>query len=127
MSWVETMTLAVNDSWFPSPARKKSACSTAVSLVVVAVLTPDGSVAVHLNGVLLSSDAVSQRTPCPCMHPASGPLLTVEVHRKAPPEWMNPVAELNAPPPVRKTAPEAPEMFGAMKPKPVSLADGRGG
>ena len=86
-------------------------------------MTPEGSVALHLKGVLRRSVAVSQRTPCPVRHPASGPLLTVAMHLKAPPEWPNPEVPLNAPQPVRNTVPEAPEMFGASKPKPVLPGD----
>ncbi len=60
MSLVETITLAVNDAVLRSPARKKLTRSTAVSGLIVAVLTPAGSVAVHLNGVLRNAFATPQ-------------------------------------------------------------------
>jgi hypothetical protein len=41
------------------------------------------------------------------------------VHWKPPAEWTKPDVASKAPPPVRKTAPEPPEMSEALKPKPV--------
>src|SRR6266566_4893758 len=75
---------------------------------------------VHLNIVLASSPAVSQRTPWPARHPASGPWPTSLVHRKPPADLAKPVPGLYAPPPVRKAAPVGkPLMPAALKPKPV--------
>src|SRR5579872_6449254 len=71
MSVVETIALALNAT---------------VSLVVVAVLSPAGSAAVHLNPVVASTAAV-QCVPCPAAQPASGPALTVAVHLKWPSAW----------------------------------------
>jgi hypothetical protein len=61
---------------------------------VVAVFRGSAAAPVHLKVVLLRSSTVSQRTPSPVRHPASGPCPTSLVQRKPPAEWTKPLTGL---------------------------------
>src|SRR2546426_5623153 len=80
----------------------------------------------HLKVVEARSCAVSQRTPWPAAHPASGPCATAATQRNPPPDFTSvsvgttfeAVAASNDPPPVRNTAPVGKPLTVPLNPKP---------
>ena len=84
---------------------------------------------VHLNPVLASSSAVSQRTPSPWRHgpgssglmlTLSGPCSTSKRQLKPPAEKTKLVAREKAPPPLTNTSPVGKPLTLPLKPKPLS-------
>src|SRR5580765_5486418 len=93
---------------------------TAVVGPVAADFSASLAAPVHLNVVLRSRLAVSQRTPWPTRQPLSGPCATSWRQLKPPDVWATPVIGSKAPPPESATAPvRKPAISVALKPKPT--------